>query len=245
MTEPSSNQKKLATVRALLNKAFDPAATEEEKTSFQEKAHELIARYGIDAAKLAGPSQEDELTVQEFWIEGEYALDRRVLFYRIGHVFRCKNLLGKKQEGNRYRLTLYGYRSDIERVEFLYSILQLQALTEMRKAEMPYYLSNKVSFNKSWLSGFTAEVTSRLREAERRAVAEETASGTPGMAMVLVSRKDRVEAYMKSQLDFKPRTIKAPTRGLDGYFEGRAAGERASLNETQLGERRVRITAGS
>lgn len=243
MTEPTSNEKMLNRVRGLLNKAFDPAATDEEKVSYENKANALIASHGIDMAKLKDPAQKDELVSRDFWIDGEYALDRRVLFYSIGLSFRCSNQLFNRRPGNRYKLRLHGFQSDIERTEFLYDILQLQALSEMRKAEMPYYVRNRVSFNKNWLSGFISAVCLRLNAAEKEAIVRrEAEEGSTGTELVLADRKAQVQAYLTKQLDGKKlRTINRPKRGYDGREEGREAGKRASLNETQLGDRRARI----
>jgi hypothetical protein len=235
MTEPTD--KLLVRMRNLLDKAYDPAATEHEKESYEAKANELMARYGIEQAMLPSDSpRREQIVVRTFEISGQYAIDRRILMYTIGHAFGCKSMIWGSQKFG-YFLKLTGFESDIERTEFLYGILGLQALSGMRKAEMPWYENSIVGFRKSWLRGFTNAVYARLRVAEEAVVAE-----TSGAELVLRDRRTEVEEFYAEE-NGKLRTARAPKRRMSGYSDGHRAGNNAALDQTAVGGQRTSITA--
>ena len=94
----------LARVRKLLAKAEDPAVTEAEAESYNTKAAELIARYGIDRAMLAAKDTgTDEITTVEISMDNPYSRDKASLLTNIAHPLRCRALLHR---GDRLRLPL-------------------------------------------------------------------------------------------------------------------------------------------
>lgn len=87
---------KLATVRALLAKAEDPASTEAEARLYNEKAAQLIAQYGIDAALLAQDRPEsDPLGNRIIYVDSPYGYDKLCLLNVIAEAFRCKGVAMK------------------------------------------------------------------------------------------------------------------------------------------------------
>lgn len=217
---------KLATIRALLAKAEDPSVTEAEAEAYNVKAAELIAKYGIDAALLAEARPEtDKLTDKRIEIFAPYAVDKMTLLYVILKAFRCEAI--RVGHGKSQVLRVYGYASDIERSELLYTSLLLQANTGLVRAQRPSW-EQPQSFKKSWLSGFTNAVGRRLKAAEAKARGEaEQAAGRHSVELAIVNREDQVRsAYEKAH----PNRTKTYRRlNGSGSGQGYKAGERADL----------------
>ena len=107
----------LARVRKLLAKAEDPAVTEAEAESYNNKAAQLIARYGIDRAMLAAADAgTDEITTIKISMDNPYSRDKAGLLTNIAHPLRCRALLHRWGQ-NVTAVTVFGFRSDLERVE--------------------------------------------------------------------------------------------------------------------------------
>jgi hypothetical protein len=133
---------------------------------------------------------------------------------------------------------LFGYGSDLERVEVLYTSLLLQATTQMMRTPTPP-LETKAAFRRSWLAGFTAAVGRRLREAERQAATEAAGAAAPtgstrSVELVLADRSRAAEAAMHAAY---PRLTTGRRRTLSGSGarSGYSAGQRADLGGTGVG----------
>lgn len=231
---------KVATIRALLAKAEDPATSPEEAELYFGKAADLMAKYGIDQALLAEARPEtDALTHREFDIKGKYVPDRAALLFAISHALGARNVYWTRTDyetGKRYRkVKIYAHESTLERIDMLFSSLQLQALNGLGKVR-PMFGESVTAYRKSWLAGFASSVLRRLTEAENAAVREADQRGT-GAELVLVKREAAVDRYFKAA---HPKVKTAPRRRLTGtgWQDGRAAGERADLGGRQLGQAR-------
>jgi hypothetical protein len=130
---------------------------------------------------------------------------------------------------------LFGFDSDLERVELLYTSLLVQGSYGLAAATVPAW-ETPAAFRRSWLVGFTQAIGHRLREAERRAESSTDAAsvGAPSVALVLADRKHVVdrrvdEAYPNLRTS-APRRLQGS--GLDG---GYAAGRRADLGGARVG----------
>lgn len=122
---------------------------------------------------------------------------------------------------------LFGFASDLERVELLFTSLLVQAAHGLAGAAVPAG-EHPAAFRRTWLAGFAYVVAERLRAAEAGAVA---ASGEPSVALVLADRSDRVRRRLT---EVYPRLRTAPSRRLagTGFGSGAAAGHRADLGGT-------------
>jgi hypothetical protein len=227
----------LERVRKLLAKAEDPGCTPDEAAALNDKAAELIAKYGVDRALLAAASPEaDPVGDRVISVDPPYALDKAGLLGAVAFALRCRSVRRKQWEGAgyAYAMHLFGCASDLERTELLYTSLLVQASYGLAAAQVPRW-EPLATFRRSWLAGFTEAVGRRLREAERRATAAADATGTgPSMDLVLADRSDRVVARV---VEAYPRLRGAPRRRLagTGAGDGYAAGQRADLGGTRLG----------
>jgi hypothetical protein len=238
----------LAKVRKILAKAEDPAATPEEAETYTAKAAELMATYGIDRALLAETMPESDVVGDRVVVlDAPYALDKASLLSSVAFELRCRAVRRIRYVGPRatkeVSIHLFGYDSDLLRVEILFTSLLLQAQTSLARTEPPPWES-AAAYRRSWLAGFTAAVSRRLRDAESRAreAAEQSratrteARSGRSVELVLVDR-DRVVA---SAVDAEyPRLSTARSRQLSGSGgrSGWQAGQRADLGGTRVARR--------
>lgn len=234
----------LAKVRKILAKAEDPAATPEEAETYTAKAAELMAAYGIDRALLAESMPHSDVVGDRVVVlDAPYALDKAALLSSVAFELRCRAVRRIRYVGPRatkeVSIHLFGYDSDLVRVEILFTSLLLQAQTSLARTAPPPWES-PAAYRRSWLAGFTAAVARRLRDAEVRArdAAEEGRAGTATSAgrsveLVLVDRDRTVAAAVEAEY---PRLGTARSRQLSGSGRrsGWQAGQRADLGGSRV-----------
>ncbi|MFG1675147.1 DUF2786 domain-containing protein [Micromonospora sp. NPDC049282] len=218
----------LSKVRKLLAQAEDPACTPAESATFMAKAAELIARYGVDRALLAAREPAaDPVGDRVVEVIAPYARDKAGLLAAVADPLRCRCV--RRRQGNGFAMHLFGFASDLERVELLFTSLLVQAAHGLAGAAVPVG-EHPAAFRRTWLAGFAQAVAERLRAAEAGAVAE---AGAPSVALVLADRSHRVQRRLAEAY---PRLRTAPRRRLagGGFGPGAAAGRRADLGDTGL-----------
>jgi len=233
----------LAKIRKLLAKAEDPAATAGEAETYNAKATELMAAYGIDRALLAVTDPDSDIVGDRVvLLDAPYARDKASLLSGIAHELRCRSVLRTRYPGGVKELSvhLFGYDSDLLRTDVLYTSLLVQSSVGMARVEVPQGES-VAAFRRSWLAGFTHAVVRRLAAAETRAAGDaERASGQDAsrtsLALVLADRSVAVEDALSREY---PRLRTGRQRSLSGsgMAEGWAAGQRADLGGGRLGRR--------
>lgn len=235
----------LARVRKLLAKAEDPAATAQEAQTYTAKASELMAAYGIDRALLAASDPSlDVVGDRVIVLDRPYAAEKAQLVSQVALALGCRVVRRTRYPAGAKELSvhLFGHRSDLERVEILFTSLLVQAMHALARAPVPRW-DHPAAFRRSWLSGFGTAVGRRLERAERVAAehAEDqfAASGT-STALVLADRSAAVEAARNATYpDLQP----ASSRRLSGSgrAQGWAAGQRADLGSARLGGARSEL----
>jgi hypothetical protein len=234
-SHPGSGATVLERVRKLLAKAEDPACPPAEAAALNDKAAELIAKYGVDQALLAARSPEvDPVADRVIRLDPPYALDKAVLLAVIASVLRCHSVRRKQWDRGAYvhSVHLFGCESDLERAEILFTSLLVQASYGLAAAQPPPW-EPVATFRRSWLAGFTQAVQQRLRQAEERASSAAEA-GQTSMALVLADRDDRVARRVA---EVYPRLGRPAPRRLmgSGGRDGYAAGQRADLGGFRIG----------
>jgi uncharacterized protein DUF2786 len=230
----------LERVRKLLNKAEDPGCTPEEAAALNDKAAELIAKYGVDRALLAAARPESDVVGDRMIsVLAPYALDKSGLLSTVAAALRCRSVRQKVYRGGGYAYTmhLFGFDSDLERVELLYTSLLVQASYGLAAARVPPH-DSPAAFRRSWLVGFTQAVGHRLREAEERAQAQARGPDSVGPSVALVLADRRVVVDRKVEETY-PNLVRSAPRHLmgTGRAGGYAAGRRADLGGATLGRR--------
>ncbi|WP_033288190.1 DUF2786 domain-containing protein [Amycolatopsis jejuensis] len=233
----------LERVRKLLAKAEDPAVTAAEAELYNTKAAELVARHGIDNAMLAASGQRgDDITVLKLPVANPYSRDKASLLTSIAYPLRCRTLLHRVGQGVE-AVTVFGYRSDLARVELLFTSLLLQASTQLTRVrpEERVFRESLAAYRRTWLHGFARAVHERLTHAETNAARSYRAE-SGGQTAELVVRDRTALVQQAFDREYGDLRSAAPRRlSGSGYREGHRAGTRANLDPAALGRQRAAL----
>src|ERR1700723_3501373 len=123
-------------VRKLLSKAEDEGCTPAEAEALTAKAAELMARYGIDRALLGALRPEtDKPADRVFTLANPWADVKRHLLAGLALALRCQCVQTRSPEGA--RLHVFGYTSDLERADILFTSLLVQLARALAKQALP------------------------------------------------------------------------------------------------------------
>lgn len=230
----------LVRVRKLLTKAEDPGVTPAESQALTAKAAELMAKYGIDRALLAAQRPDtDRPTDRVIDIDNPWARVQGHLLCGLASAMRCQCVILPRSEPGT-RIHMFGFASDVERVDVLYTSLLIQMWQGLATAQVPAWSRSPRAWRRSWLLGFVTAVVSRVRAAEHQAAADAASVAAPGgssMALVLADRGQVVRRAIEQAYPLT-RTSRITYSG-NGYRAGFAEGQRADL-----GGARVRAGGG-
>jgi len=139
------------------------------------------------------------------------------------------------------RIHIFGYASDLERVDILYTSLLLQMAHGLTTTVVPVGVRSPRAWRRSWLLGFVTAVITRVRSAEtaRRDGGRETHSG-PSTALVLADRAIVIRRQLEQAYPVTRRT--RVTYSGRGYNDGYAQGQRADIGNRRV-DRRSRSAA--
>lgn len=244
----------LARVKAILRQAEDPAATKAESEAFLRKATELMAKYGIEQAMLQGDEPTSEQPVDRVVeVTAPWMRECKRLLAWIADAMRC-HAIYPGGKANRHRVHLFGFASDLQAVEVLYTSLRLQMLhgAEVASTNHRPIGEDSRAYKRSWMLGFVRAVTLRIAEAGRAAQVEtekdreqrerdrhadspeaSVASDGRSVALVLADRTAAVRAEVASRY---PKIGKARRSRLtgSGYRQGHVDGQRANIGGLSL-----------
>jgi Protein of unknown function (DUF2786) len=217
------NDAVLARIRKLLAVAEHPTTPAGEADAATRAAERLIAKYAVDEALLdAAAPTGSKPEVRTIVIDAPYSSAKTVLVGAIAnaHGVRAVTLGG----GDKTRVSLIGFASDLQIVDLLYTSLLLQATTGLRRQAV-----SGRAFRRAFLIGFASEVSDRLQAARIEAVSETNAVST---ALVLRSREQEVDAALRAQF---PRLRHSRVRVSDGQGlnAGRSTGASANLTTSR------------
>src|SRR6202044_3244714 len=169
-------------VRKLLAKAEAEGVTPPEAEALTAKAAELMARYGIDRARLAAVRPDtDRPGSRVIDIDNPWAQVRAHLLAGLAGAMRCQCVL-LHTSGPGTRIHVFGYASDLERADILYTSLLLQMARGLTVAVVPDGVRSVRAWRRSWLLGFVTAVITRVRSAEHGAGAGRPRRGHPAPA---------------------------------------------------------------
>jgi hypothetical protein len=236
LTEPPAEL--LDRVRKLLAKAEDDGVTPAEAEALTAKAAELMARYGIDRALLGvlHPGS-DAPADRVFDLDNPWATVKAHLLSGLATALRCQCvLLGRPVPGR--RLHMFGYASDIERADILFTSLLVQMARALAAADIPPQAPSVKAWRRSWMLGYASAVVARVREAEQRAArasdADRAASGGDGPSTALVLA-DRAMTVRRQAQQAYPRTRQTRvTYTGNGYASGYQEGQKADIGGAKL-----------
>jgi len=227
--------KLLDRVRKLLAKAEAEGVTPPEAQALTAKAAELMARYGIDRALLAAVRPETDAPGSRLVdLDNPWKRVKAHLLCGLGAAMRCQCILLTTRTG--LRVHIFGYDSDIERTDVLYTSVLVQMSHGLATAIVPERASPR-AWRRSWLLGFGAAVIGRVKAAEQAAQARAEHAPPPAeagksTALVLADRSLVIRAA--AQREYPVTRAARTTYSGSGYGAGFEKGQRADL-----GTRRV------
>jgi hypothetical protein len=228
-------------VRKLLAKAEDEGCSPAEAEALTAKAAELMARYGIDRALLGALHPEtDKPADRVFTLANPWGDVKRHLLAGLAMALRCQCVQTRSAEGT--RLHVFGYASDLERADILFTSLLVQMARALAAQPVPGYGGQARAWRRSWMLGYATAVVTRVRAAEEAAVATAPAprdDSGPSAALVVADRSLVVRRQVAAAY---PRLRKARvTYSGGGYGDGYREGQKADIGGSKLRSR----TAGA
>jgi hypothetical protein len=243
----TSNNPLLERVRKLLAKAEARGVTPAEAEALTAKAAELMARYGIDRALLAARQPEtDHPADRKLDIDNPWARVQAHLLCGLASAMRCQCVI-LPCSGPGTRIHMFGFASDIERTDVLYTSLLLQMWQGLAATDVPAWTRSVRAWRRSWLLGFISAVVSRVLSAEQAATSQATCpAAAEGERMTLVLA-DRRQVIMRNIEHAYPVTRKTQmTYSGSGYGAGYSEGQRADIGSARLRRRSGRsLTSAS
>ena len=226
-------------VRKLLAKAEDEGVTPHEAEALTAKAAELMARYGIDRALLGALHPEtDSPADRVFDLDNPWAAVKAHLLAGLASALRCQCiLLNRRDPGS--RVHVFGYLSDLERADILFTSLLVQMARALALQPVPAAGGEAKAWRRSWMLGYASAVVARVRAAEEAAVADASAAGAapqgPSAALVLADRAVTVRRHAEQTY---PRTRKTRvTYSGNGYQAGYREGQKADIGGAKVRSR--------
>lgn len=218
----------LERVRALLAKA-ESTTFDAEAEAFTTKAQELMARHRIDRALIAarGEGRSDAPVGRRIGVDDPYADAKAALLATIADANGCRAVWSKNVGFS----TLFGFASDLDAVEELFTSLLVQATAALRREGSKRDSTGRsrtTRFRRSFLVAFATRIGQRLREAVDATV--DAVSGETGTALVpvLASRDEAVRAAAEAAFPQAGTFSPAASDG-EGWYAGTLFGDRADL----------------
>lgn len=241
-TPLDADERLLTRVRMMLAKA-ESTPYEAEAEAFTAAAHSLMARHSIDRAILdasPGGSRSDAPRATRVPIAAPYAKDKFGLLSAVARANRCRAVWHEHFGFG----TVIGHDCELRAVELLFASLLVQASTGMLAHGSTGSAASARVFRRSFLSGFAGRIAERLAEAtaeETRAATADPGRLRPGadggsgsagtdIVRVLADREHEVEASVSERFPHLSTMRSRARLDVDGWYSGRAAGDRASLN---------------
>lgn len=222
------NTRTLDRIRGLLAKAESTTFPEEAET-YTAKAQELMARHSIDAALIEAAARTTaEPAGVRIGVEAPYEMAKSMLLGEVARANRCRSVWSKALGA----CTVFGFPTDLELVELLYTSLLVQATAAMTaegSRRDRHGRSSTRSFRMAFLTAYATRIGERLAGASDRAGREAAAELGSSLLPVLAARDEAVQESFHAAF---PNLVyrEVSVSNAEGYRSGRAAADRALLN---------------
>ena len=220
-------------IRKLLAQAKDREGTPEGGV-FQEKAFDLLARYGLTEFDVE--DGQDDLgadLVEEFEVEGSYRIERQFLLACIADALGC--VVVRYRGSGRIRIA--GTRRNVERTCLLFDSLVLHMITEAGKLRGCVHGGGTTQqIRHSFMLGYGSQIGKRLSEIENQVREEVRESGA---ALVPVDEKVRANQLIRQDGTRVARTRSRSSVHSGGYESGQEGANRADLGQTRVKGRKA------
>lgn len=218
-------ERQLERIRALLAKA-ESTTFAEEAEGFYAKAQELMTRYAVDEAKLAGvrETEDNPITAVEVSVWTPYPRERSVILWAVARANDCRTVITSKIGA--WTVRVVGFERDLERVQLIYTSLAMYASGQMRSADKRGESSQR--FYRSFLIAFGTRLEKRLQEARSAA-----------MLPVLFDRSQLVNDRVADMFPNLAAARPVVARSALGWQAGERAADSADLGQTRMAGRKA------
>jgi hypothetical protein len=165
----------------------------------------------------------------------------------LGSALRCQCIMLTTKAG--LKIHVFGYASDIERADLLYTSVLIQMWHGLAGARVPQWSRSPRAWRRSWLLGFASAVIGRVRTAEAAAQDRAGREAPPGVgsraALVLADRSLVIRRNVEAEYPVT-RTARLTYSGT-GYGDGYAKGQQADIGTRRVarsGSRSLTRTGG-
>lgn len=218
-------------VRKLLAKAESTTSPEEAETFFA-KAHQLMAQWQIEQIELRDTS--DKVIRHEIRLSSSMPTADVQCIAAIARQFRLEPLYRQYAPGCPAAAILFGFESDLDQFLMFWASVELQMVGAMKAQEPRGADKNRLrTFRQSFKIGFSSRVAARLRE-QREATEQKAEKASPGVGLVLVSRRDEVRAAADSASSGRQSRGSLQVNG-SAYAAGHRAANTADLGGSRVG----------
>ncbi|NLG56488.1 MAG: DUF2786 domain-containing protein [Rhodococcus sp.] len=225
-----ADPKVLKKIRGLLAKA-EATNFAEEAEIFTAKAQELMSRYSIGAAMLAGErGRSRTVRARRMHLDNPYVQQKVMLLGEIAVANRVRVVWSDELA----TATVVGTPVDLDQVDVLFTSLLLQATRAMQQSDSGSRKGGRTtSFRKAFLTGYASRIGQRLRDADAQATlaaADEANISVDDLLPVLADTSAAVDTEFERL--FPVTRTKRASRSVDaeGWYAGRSAADEAHLS---------------
>ncbi|MDF3281374.1 DUF2786 domain-containing protein [Gordonia sp. N1V] len=226
-------------MQTIVAKLLRQAGTPEEAV-FQTKAFELVAKYGLEMTTIdqarnglnatAGRPEAVEWVVK---IDGKYIPQQSMLLFGMIQRLHCDVVYIPHR--SHYEVFVYGLPRHLDRVRFLWEILQPQMLRlveHVRPAEegrTRFTPAETLRYRRSWVAGFGEKVRMRIEDQEEKVI-----DSAGGAALVLYRRDAELATAALDAANSRTRRGSGSEASYSaaGYAHGQRDGASAAMNRS-------------
>lgn len=219
-------------IEAMLAKANDTGATEEEADAFNRKAHELMLKYNIERAELGSKEAVERIHLT---LEVQLRPWSQAVLYGITQLYFCKYFSQKLDpKGRKHRITIIGEKQNAS-VCHAISVMVLRSIQQEAR---------HVGDGRSFMTGAGYRVHERCEEmmdySNRTAQLPQTKLlGSAANALVVLKDEEQEanDNYVEDILHIKLITRKprsAKVRDISAFDRGQAHGNKVQLRRNLL-----------
>lgn len=216
------------------------------------RALEMIAKYGIDMAKLQNTDRaaDDTTGNKIIRVPGVFSKEKARILYVILTMYRATGLLLRATDmeiidgkyTGEWAVHAFGYASDIHRAEMIFTVIISQMTSDLLAAR-PDGMGRGVQmkWSRSFILGFGVRILKRIQLIESRAKTDaEAESGS--MDIVLYDRKNTADSLLSDTYpETKELAPAAPAADTWAFHEGDRSGQRADLGQTRFSQGRSQL----
>ena len=225
----------IAKIEKLLRLSQDQSGTPEGETAAR-LASRMMAAHAIEMASIDLDKEVEHDPMEKQDMRVRVSVWRRILASTLGVHCNCQVAYTSHKGFGQY-ISMYGHRTDIELLKYLYDICERQIEAEARRYvnELDEWdRGTKKMLGNNFRRSAVAGLNSKLMEIRKDTQAE----NAEGFALVR-SRKQKVDEWVNENYSFRSGTSSGYGHSSDGYKAGRnvklSAGVGSSGGRKQIG----------